>query len=62
MRALKDAAPLEISDIRTRAKKLAAMGRISDEDCDTVVIHCNELEALILGISETTDETERREF
>lgn len=56
MRSLKEICVPAAQDTATRARKLNAMGRLSDDDCEAVVAAANNLEAVILATVEPTDE------
>lgn len=62
MIALKAAAEQCLPDLQVRARKLAAMGRMSLEDAEAICLQINELHTVILATPETTDETQGREF
>lgn len=56
MLSMKQAGPLEIARVKTRALKSLAMRRISATDCEYIVTRCDEIEARIVAMTEYPEE------
>lgn len=61
MKDAKEAIPAETEAIRRRIKKLAAMRRVEDPDCNYIVAQLDLIDARV-AIMPEHGRTERREF
>lgn len=53
MKSMKENGAMDIQNVRARAERLQAMGRIGTEDCEYIRHHCKKIEARIVEMIET---------